>query len=248
MSVSRVDPLNSTLQALGAGETYLGLWSDVRNEGNITILLHGEVAAAGTLYIEFTMEDQLFVDSQEDIEILDINDAQPVIRLTAGSFYRIRYVNGPTPLATFRLETQKNKGKNVGFTLVDFIDVLETIELNTSITANMTNVMTLAKGELLTVVDSLEQTVVSYTAPALKAVWITKILCSGQGNSKWRFFQAADWKAVRRIGAGEINTEFNFGSPGLKIPAGVTVDVKVFHAAAGKVPDFEASIFGYEEP
>jgi hypothetical protein len=141
-----------------------------------------------------------------------------------------------------------NKGKNVGFTLVDFVETLEAIELNTSITANMTNVVTLAKGELLSTVDGLEQTVVSYTAPALKAVWITKILCSGQGNSKWRFFQAADWKAVRRIGAGEINTEFNFGQPGLKIPAGVTVDVKVFHAAAGKLPDFEASIFGYEEP
>jgi len=45
-----------------------------------------------------------------------------------------------------------------------------------------------------------------------------------------------------------VNVDFDFGNPGLKIPAGgVLTEVKVEHVATGRTPDMEASIFGYEE-
>ena len=246
MALSVIDRFNSVIQPLGAGETFLGEYVDIKAEGNVSVLINGDVSAPGTLSFEFSI-DKTVVDSKEDFVITDITDTLAFVRLVAGSFFRVRYVNGATPLGTFRLETQKNKGKNVGFAIEEFQAVLEVIEVNTSITANVTKLVTLATGAVTSVVAGAETTVVSYTSPVDKATWVTLVHCSGQGNSKWRFFEAATPKTVRRIGAGQVNVDFEFGNPGLKIPAGTTVDIKVTHAATGRIPDFESAIFGYEE-
>lgn len=247
MAISVIDKFNSVIQPLGAGETFLGEYVDIKAEGNVSVLINGNVPAPGTLSFEFSI-DKTIVDSKEDFVIADITDTLAFTRLVAGSFFRVRYVNGATPLATFRLQTQKNKGKNVGFAIEEFQAVLEAIEINTSITANETNVITLAKAEISSVPAGIETFVVGYTTAALKATWITRISCSGQENSKWRYFQALDPKVVRRIGLGQANVDFDFGNPGLKIPAGgVLTELKVTHPFTGRTPDFEASIFGYEE-
>lgn len=246
MGQSQIDPLNSFQGPLGAGASFTGEWRDIKNEGNVTLLFSGEAAAPGSLFVEFTI-DQVVVDSSEEIEILDISASQPVVRLVAGSFFRVRYVNGATPLTTFRFETQLNKGKNVGFTLDDFAETLEGIELNTAVTANMTNVRSLAFAEIDPVPANTETTIVSYTAPATKAVWITRISISGQENSRWKLRETLVVKDIRRIGAGDINGYFEFGDPGLKIDAGVTVDVRAYHEATGRSPAMNATIYGYEE-
>jgi len=246
MASSIVDPLNSTIQALGAGETFLGQYTDIRNQGNVSILINGDVSAAGTLSFEFSI-DRAVVDSKEDIEIVDITDTLAFVKIVAGSFFRVRYINGATPLASFRLQTQKNKGKNVGFSIEEFQATLEAIEINTSITANTTNVVVLAKGVVLSVASGVETTIATFTSSALKAAWITQIVCSGQENSKWRLFKAGTPEIVRRIGAGQINTDFEF-RPGYKVAAGgVIIDIKVRHERVGKTPDFEATILGYVE-
>jgi len=247
MALSVIDRFNSVIQPLGAGETFLGEYVDIKAEGNVSALINGNVSAPGTLSFEFSI-DKTVVDSKEDFVIDDITDTLAFTRLVAGSFFRVRYVNGATPLATFRLQTQKNKGKNVGFAIEEFQAVLEAIEINTSISANETNVIPLAFAEVDPVPAGVETTIVSYTTIALKATWITRISLSGQGNSRWRLFQSAVVKDIRRIGAGQINGYFEFGNPGLKIPAGViTVDVKAFHDFTGKVPAMNATIYGYEE-
>ena len=241
MALSVIDRFNSVIQPLGAGETFLGEYVDIKAEGNVSVLINGNTSAAGVLSFEFSI-DKTVVDSKEDFVIDDITDTLAFVRLVAGSFFRVRYVNGPTALSTFRLQTQKNKGKNVGFGIEEFQAVLENIETNTSLT---TNIVVLAKGAVASVVAGIETTIVSFTTPVGKDVWISMVSGSGQGNSKWRFFQAGDWKVARRIGAGDINVEFRFGVPGLKISGGgVTIDVKVTHVAVGRTPDFEATIIG----
>jgi hypothetical protein len=110
--------------------------------------------------------------------------------------------------------------------------------------ANNTN---LANATATAVPVSTETTVVSYSTTALKATWITQIFCSGQENSKWRFFEGGTAKIVQRIGAGQVNMCYDFVTP-YKIPAGpVTIDVKVEHFVTGETPDFECSIIGYVE-
>lgn len=105
----------------------------------------------------------------------------------------------------------------------------------------------LAYGSVSAVASSTETTVVSYATSATKATWITQIFCSGQENSKWRLFDAGTPKIVMRIGAGQVNTEFNFVTP-FKVPAGpVTIDIKVEHFIAGETPTFEAAVLGYVE-
>jgi hypothetical protein len=110
---------------------------------------------------------------------------------------------------------------------------------------SLANNTTLANNVVSAVPVSTETTVATYTN-ATKAVWITQIFCSGQENSKWRFFQATVPKIVQRIGAGQVNMCFDFVTP-YKIPANTAVDVKVEHFVTGETPDFECSIIGYEE-
>jgi len=105
----------------------------------------------------------------------------------------------------------------------------------------------LAFGSVAAVPVSTETTIVTYSTTALKATWITQIFCSGQENSRWRLFEGGTAKIVLRIGAGQVNTEFDFVTP-FKVPLGVvTIDVKVTHFITGETPTFEASIMGYVE-
>jgi len=112
---------------------------------------------------------------------------------------------------------------------------------------NTANNVILAFGTVAAVAASTETTIVSYATGAAKATWITQIFCSGQENSKWRLFEATVAKIVLRIGAGQVNTEFNFTTP-YKVSAGpVTIDIKAEHFITGETPTFEATILGYVE-
>ena len=112
---------------------------------------------------------------------------------------------------------------------------------------NTANNVILAFGSVAAVPVSTETTIVSYTTAALKATWITQVFCSGQENSKWRLFEGGTAKIVLRIGAGQVNTEFDFVTP-FKVPSGVVaLDIKAEHFITGETPTFEATIMGYEE-
>lgn len=99
---------------------------------------------------------------------------------------------------------------------------------------------TLATGSQSSIAANLLTTIVTYTAPADKA--ITKISVSGTEYAKFQLFKNTALIDTKRTGP-DRSTEFVFINP-LNMNSGDILDVKVTHFVTTNTIDAEASIYG----
>jgi len=96
---------NSTTVALGAAQTFTGVAEDIRAFPETTINLYGEPSVApGTLYFEYS-PDGINWDVSVPYTLDGPQSFVPLPLRTVLPYFRVRYVNGATPLTVLRLTT-----------------------------------------------------------------------------------------------------------------------------------------------
>lgn len=120
---------------LAGGATFLGPYEDVSRYSYITYAINGAPAlAGGTLSFEFSF-DQAQVDISVPLTVLNVDEHPPHTLVPIAQYFRLRYVNGITPLTNFRLQTTFHNSKSKGlsrFAVQPFTDY-DDVELSRSI-------------------------------------------------------------------------------------------------------------------
>lgn len=130
MSQLAVSKNNSTIVTLGAGASFVGQKDIVTSYQEIDInLAGGPPNATGTLHADFSPNG-----NDWDITIpfvLDDLYAPPISLRIVLPFFRVRYVNGPTPLDNLRITTVFHRTSAIRLTrfLYQEIDANEPVEI-----------------------------------------------------------------------------------------------------------------------
>lgn len=128
---SAVSTANSVLDVtLDADTEWVGEWEDITGWSLITYAHNGTpAAAAGNIQFEFSF-DQTQVDvTAGALENSGVGLSAPHTLTPVGRWFRLRYTNGSTPLADFRLQTMLHSSKSAKLTrfpiqtLTDYDDV-----------------------------------------------------------------------------------------------------------------------------
>lgn len=98
----------------------------------------------------------------------------------------------------------------------------------------------LAGGALTGILDGVQTTIVTYTAPAKKLV--SHVSVSGTVYAKYQLYKNATLIETRR-GGPDRTLVFEFLRP-LRLNASDILDVKVIHYNTGISADFESTIYG----
>ncbi len=100
-----VDPKNTFSGSLAAGENFTGTGEDVRAFSEITVNLYGEPAVApATLYFEFSPDGSNW-DVSVPYSLAGPQSFVPLPLRVVLPYFRVRYVNGATPLTALRITT-----------------------------------------------------------------------------------------------------------------------------------------------
>jgi hypothetical protein len=100
-----VSPGNSFNGVLAGSATFTGTGEDIRAFSEVTVNLYGEPSVApGTLYFEFS-PDGINWDTVVPFVLAGPQNFVPLPLRATLPFFRVRYVNGATPLTVFRLTT-----------------------------------------------------------------------------------------------------------------------------------------------
>jgi hypothetical protein len=126
-----VDHLNSSSNTLGVSEVFTGLWRDVCNFSQLTLLLStSHDSAASGLQMQFST-DATNVDRSKNITVAASNGSVHTL-VHIAQYFRVVYTNGITPQTHFRLQVihHYSKSKELTSTLTqtitDTIDVQNT--------------------------------------------------------------------------------------------------------------------------
>lgn len=125
-----VSELNTFSQTVSAGQTITGTGEDIRFFAEATINLYGTPAvASGTLYFEYS-PDNVNWDVSVPYVLSGPQSFVPLPLRTVLPYFRVKYVNGATPLSAFRLTTvyHWSNSKQVTRVLNQLIDENEPVE------------------------------------------------------------------------------------------------------------------------
>lgn len=103
---------NSSLVPLGAGASFVGLAENVTDFTDVDITLSGAPAIApGQLFFEFSIDGVIW-DVTVEVTGADLSGPNivPINLRIILPFFRLRYVNGSTPLTVFRLAAVYHRG------------------------------------------------------------------------------------------------------------------------------------------
>jgi hypothetical protein len=100
-----VSELNTVSGTLAAAASFVGAFEDIRRYAETTVNLYGTPAIApGILFFEYS-PDGINVDISVPYSLSGPRSFVPLPLRTVLPFFRVRYVNGATPLTEFRLTT-----------------------------------------------------------------------------------------------------------------------------------------------
>jgi len=98
-----ISNLNSVTQALGANAAYVGVSESVSGYSSVTVTLRGSIFTAGTLYIGFSATGSSWAEIA--YPVANPTTMAPVTAKVTDLYYRVRYVNGATALASIRVQS-----------------------------------------------------------------------------------------------------------------------------------------------
>lgn len=108
--VAGIDAGNSTAVALGISGTFTGVFKDVSNYSNVSVLVFtDQVSATDGLKVEYST-DGTNVDDDDFYTLPASNGQQFSFPLTA-KFYRVRYTNGAVAQTAFRMQAKLHSDK-----------------------------------------------------------------------------------------------------------------------------------------
>lgn len=98
--------------------------------------------------------------------------------------------------------------------------------------------------EVSAIASGVETTLLTYTVPVGKTLYLDLVHCSGENIADYRVYKDASRIArARSYFGGPLNVTFEFGEAGAPLLAGEAVVVKVLHSRP-LAADFEARISG----
>lgn len=101
---SAVDATNSSTATLTSGSVFTGTWQSSLNYSAISVQAFADQASAASGLQVQQSQDGTNADTSDNFSVSASTNFQTTVNLT-GKYYRIKYTNGGTGQATFRLQT-----------------------------------------------------------------------------------------------------------------------------------------------